>query len=223
MKLKYFIFVFLILMLVGSVSALNELGTFKQNECVEIKQTCSSCSYVNASISYPNSTRALTNIQMSEISPGVWTYDFCNTSNLGRYDVIGEGDLSGTPTSFATYFTITTSGAIAINSGEGISLFGSVFVILSIGVLFFVLSMRVNQPITKFILLVFSIIIFIIIIFYSMVIVQQTIGNFESIVEGYTTFFTVLKILIGLFFLIFLVLGLLVAIKYYKFKRGFID
>jgi len=91
--------------LISSISALDNLGTFKQNDCVRIVQTCATCSYVNiSSVSYPNSSIAIANKEMSDAGDGEWYYDFCNTSLIGRYDVRGKGDLSGTDTSFATSF-----------------------------------------------------------------------------------------------------------------------
>jgi len=78
--------------LISSISALDNLGTFKQNDCVRIVQTCATCSYVNIA------------------GDGEWYYDFCNTSLIGRYDVRGKGDLSGTDTSFATWFDVNGTG-----------------------------------------------------------------------------------------------------------------
>jgi len=211
------------LFLISCVSALDSLGTFKQNSCVEIKQTCSSCSAVNFSLSYPNSTRIITTEPLTNIGGGLWTYGYCNTSFLGRYEVTGEGDITGIATSFATYFTITPSGSEAMSSGEGLSLFGSLLIIILTGVFFFALSMRIESPIFKFILLVITILILVISVFYSTVIVQQSLGGFANIIDGYSTFFFVLKILGSLSFTIFMVFGLLMAIRYYKFKRGLID
>jgi len=97
--------------LISSISALDNLGTFKQNDCVRIVQTCATCSYVNiSSVSYPNSSIAIANKEMSDAGDGEWYYDFCNTSLIGRYDVRGKGDLSGTDTSFATWFDVNGTG-----------------------------------------------------------------------------------------------------------------
>jgi len=102
--------VLLCLLMITSVSALDDLGDYKIFSCVNIRQTCATCSYVNISISYPNSTIVYSDVAMSEQGAGLWTYEFCNTSTLGRYDVLGKGDLDSTDTSFATYFNITPSG-----------------------------------------------------------------------------------------------------------------
>jgi len=216
-----------ILYLIALVSPLgyaeDSIGTYQQDSCVEIKQTCSSCSYVNISVSYPNSTRAITNQNMSLIGSGSWVYEFCNTSNLGRYNVMGEGDIDGSAESFATYFKITPSGSDDLSSGSGLALIGSLSMIVIVGIFFFVLSFRLNSPTAKIAFIIISSIIFMISIFYSMVIVQQTLGEFSNLIDGYSTFFMVLEILAIISILALMIVAILISIRFYKFKRGLID
>ena len=105
--------------LISLVSAeINNYAPTTQNDCVTIKQTCSSCTYVNISIAYPNSTLVITNDEMDNQGGGVWTYEFCNTSVLGRYDVMGSGDLEGTDTSFdVLWFDVTYMGKQLTEAG----------------------------------------------------------------------------------------------------------
>lgn len=103
---------FLSLFNLNLVSALDDLGTYKQNSCIRVAQTCASCTYVNISSisnSYNNDTK-VSNVEMTSFGNGEWFYNFCDTDEIGRYDVRGKGDLEGTDTSFATYFEITPSG-----------------------------------------------------------------------------------------------------------------
>ena len=209
--------------LISSTNALDNLGTFKQNECVEIKQTCSSCTYVNFSVSYPNSTRILTNQELNEEGGGLWTYDFCNTSFNGRYEVTGEGDLRGVATSFSTYFIINPAGSISMTSGEGLGLIGSLLVIIVTGLFFFGLSFRTNQPVIKLGLVILSSLILFMSIFYSTIIIQQSLSGFDNIIEGYSTFFFVLKIVGSLALTSLMIFALLVAVRVYKIKRGLLD
>jgi len=89
----------------------SSLGTIKQGSCIEIPQVCASCSYVNLSIQYPNKSIAVSNQAMTPNGAGLWTYNFCNTSQLGRYDVSGQGDLNGVDTGFSVlWFEVTTDG-----------------------------------------------------------------------------------------------------------------
>ena len=100
------ILVLLILPLASAVS----LGTYKQNECVNLIQTCSNCTYANiTSIMYPNSSIALSNVQMTKIGTYFY-YNFCNTSFNGNYIVTGDGNPDGTFDVWNYDFTITSTG-----------------------------------------------------------------------------------------------------------------
>jgi hypothetical protein len=89
----------------------NYLGTIKENSCIEIPQVCASCSYINLSVQYPNKSIAVLNQPMTYQGAGLWTYTFCNTSDLGRYDISGIGDINGVDTSFdILYFDVTING-----------------------------------------------------------------------------------------------------------------
>jgi len=57
-------------------------------------------SFTNVSLTYPNSTLALNNVPMVDSGGALWTYEFCNTTGLGRYDINGVGDLEGVNTGF---------------------------------------------------------------------------------------------------------------------------
>lgn len=94
-------------LLIGSADALVSLGEYDQNTCVNIKQSCGDCSFVNATITFPNSSTALANASLENIGSGSWIFaNFCNTTDKGRYDVFGLGDPNGTLTPFATFFTV---------------------------------------------------------------------------------------------------------------------
>jgi len=100
------------LVLISLASAeINEYAPVKQFDCVTLKQVCSSCTHVDITISYPNSSLAVSNQAMTDSGGGVWTYNFCETHLLGRYDVNGEGDLEGVETGFdVLFFEVTASG-----------------------------------------------------------------------------------------------------------------
>lgn len=111
-------------MLLASVSGLENLGEYDPTECVNIRQSCPDCTFVNASITYPNSSIAVANVTLSSVGSGGWIYQFCTTNLKGRYDVFGIGDPNGTIDEFATYFLIGKQAP----TGE--SLLYLVFVIL---------------------------------------------------------------------------------------------
>lgn len=90
---------------------INNFAPVKQGDCKLITQVCASCSYVNVSVFFPNSSIIITNQGMIDQGGGTWTYEFCNTSDKGRYDVIGSGDLLGTDTGFdVLYFDVSSIG-----------------------------------------------------------------------------------------------------------------
>jgi len=132
---KYILFL-MVLLMVGFVSSeVNDYAPIKQNECALLRQVCASCSFVNISLAYPNSTLALSNVGMVDSGGGVWTYDFCNTTELGRYDVVGIGDINGVADSFAFFFDVTLSGE---RNTSGI-IVADIFLILILSILIFLI------------------------------------------------------------------------------------
>lgn len=127
---KLFILALLGVFLISFVGAeINNYAPVKQNDCILLTQTCASCSYVNVSVTYKNDTK-LSNTGMTDAGGSLWTHSYCDTFNLGRYDVQGYGDLEGTATGFdVLYFEVTTSGL------TGTLGFFFIILILSIGVI----------------------------------------------------------------------------------------
>lgn len=105
-----FIFVVLFSIFLVSSSTITSLGVFKSGSCVELKQICSNCTYVNiTSVIYPNSTKALGQVQMTK-SGTDYNYTFCDTSSVGNYIVSGKGDIDGVPSVWSYDFNISVSG-----------------------------------------------------------------------------------------------------------------
>ena len=92
------------------VSATDTLGTFKQNDCVNLIQTCSNCTEVNiTNLVYPNSSIALNDVTMTKVGTA-YNYTYCGTSIVGTYFVSGTGDLDGLDTVWTYTFEITPNG-----------------------------------------------------------------------------------------------------------------
>lgn len=130
MKIKSFVLILGIVLLIGLVSAeVSTLGTFKQNECVQLKQTCADCTYVNiVSVTYPNSSQKLGLTPM--VQDGVFfTYDYCDTDLIGQYIVDGEGDVGGTSTVFSYDFEVTYDGNI-LNTQRAILYIGLIVILV---------------------------------------------------------------------------------------------
>lgn len=136
------VFSILSILLPSVYANVESLGTYRQSDCIVLKQTCSNCSYNNiTSIKYPNSTSAIDSQVTMTKSGTEFTYDFCNTSVLGNYIVNGYGDVDGTITVWAYDFDVTPTGDTN-NLGFYIML-----TIIIIGTLIFGVATR-NIPVT---------------------------------------------------------------------------
>jgi hypothetical protein len=90
----------------------NNLGVFKQNTTINITQVCYNATYITlTSVTYPNSTKAVNQSNMTSQGSGEFIYVFKNATISGRYNVMGISN--GCDNTFATYFDVTPSG----NSG----------------------------------------------------------------------------------------------------------
>lgn len=113
-NMKYIAGFLLLFLFIGITSAIgdtavHEYGKVAKGECILLRQTCASCSFVNVSVVYKNET-LLSEQSMNRIG-ALWTYSFCDTEELGRYDVSGHGDLEGTDTGFSVlWFNVTMTG-----------------------------------------------------------------------------------------------------------------
>lgn len=97
--------------LLSFISAATSLGTFKQNEPVNLIQNCYSSTSSNITlILYPNSTFALTSVTPMTKNGDNYNYTFSSTSSLGTYLVYGICDENGTGTNWAYDFSITPTG-----------------------------------------------------------------------------------------------------------------
>lgn len=146
MRVTQIIIVSLIMItFIASVSAseINELPSVKQGECIIIKQVCASCSFVNTSVTLKNKI-LVSNVGMIDNGGSLWTYEFCNTSTRGRYDVTGSGDLLGTDTGFdVLYFDVSATGT-ELTQAKAISY--TVILIISILIFFGLLFVGIKLP-----------------------------------------------------------------------------
>ncbi len=201
------------------LAEINEYAPVRQGECVDIKQVCASCSYINLSVSYPNSSLAVINEGMVDQGGGTWLYNFCETSELGRYDVTGSGDLLGTDTGFdVLWFEVTPDGQVTNGWKIAIKIFTSLSALLLM-ILFLYLSTNnlkngsvstEEKPVIRFFFLGVAFIFLIAHIIITNIILHDTLG-IGSITNAYTSimyiFFTIL---------IFIFLFTLVKIAFYE-------
>lgn len=119
MKKIIFLILFIIVLNINIIFLVNaSLGTFQQNDCINIRTILNS-SYVNiSSLSYPDSTKALTNVGMTKNGYS-FNYSFCNTTQIGNY-IYDYFDDKGNV--YVNDFTISITG-YTISTGESIIYF----------------------------------------------------------------------------------------------------
>lgn len=111
-KLYLLIALSIFLLILGNhlVSSSIELKPIKTNQCIELQQTCSNCTYVNvSSITYPNSTILYLNVGMTKTGTK-YNYTFCDTKPLGNYVYSVYGDKNGVLTTEEGTFEVTYTG-----------------------------------------------------------------------------------------------------------------
>ena len=108
MKKQLLSILFISLLLITTVSALDILKPAKLNQKYVITQTCATCTFVNFTLSNQGGL-ILVNQGMELNGSGVWIFEYTPLV-VGRHDVAGMGDSEGTNTSFTTFFEVTGSG-----------------------------------------------------------------------------------------------------------------
>ena len=221
--MKYVLFLMLILMCGLVTSEINDYAPVKKGDCINLTQVCSSCTYSNISVKYTNGSYALYEGEMSQVGGGDWFYNYCDTNDLGRHDVTGHGDLSGTDTGFdVLYFEVTPSGSI-LDSASSTTLFGSLLVKLILSIVFILMAMKTESLPGKLTLYCISGIGFIMVILFTVVTIQQVLFGFDSIVNAIETLWVVAKIGITIGGVALGIIVMLIMLKAWNIKRGLRD
>jgi len=222
--MKYGLLFLMLILMTGLVtSEINNYAPVKKGDCINLTQVCSSCTACNISVKYTNGTYALYEGEMERIGAGDWFYNYCDTNDLGRHDVTGHGDLSGTDTGFdVLYFEVTPSGSV-LDSASSTTLFGSLLVMLILSIVFVIMAMKNESLPMKVTLYSISAIGFLMVILYTVVTIQQVLFGFDSIVTGMETFLFVVKTGVTIGSVAFGIVIFLIMLKAWKIKRGLYD
>lgn len=92
-----------------------KVGIFKRNDCIDLTQSCSNCTYNNlTSIIYPNGTRSSFSPEQNMTKSGTdYLFHTCNfSSQYGGYIVNGYGDLDGSEEVWNYNYEITQTGRV---------------------------------------------------------------------------------------------------------------
>jgi hypothetical protein len=206
---------FAMIFLIGFGSAVNTLAPVKQNECINIIQTCATCTYNNISvIRYPNNGTYALNQDMVMTKSGIsYNYTFCNTSQFGTYFVDGYGDLAGVKTGWGGFtFDVNGSGQTITQSQITLIIIGIV-VLLILSAFFFILSFIFKHPGTKIFLMAMSTLILIVLIGLMASQFSIYLAEFAGLASFYDKFY----ILIVSFSSVAMV-GLIVWLIWYSLK-----
>lgn len=107
---------FIILFMSLSSAQVQTLGIFKTDSCVNLRQVCQNCTYVNiTSVIFPDSTIAVGQVIMDSDGIG-YNFTFCNNSQNGEYIVNGIGDIDGINTLWAYNYFVNPLGKIFTNA-----------------------------------------------------------------------------------------------------------
>jgi len=198
------------------------LGIFKSNECINLKQLCSNCTYSNiTSVTLPQDAgNALTNVEMTK-DGNEYEYSFCNTSRIGQYIVNGVSDVDGIDTAWAYDFYITTTGYQATTPQSIITFFG-IFLLTIISIVFLIMAWVLKTPSVKIFFLSMALLTLAFTVGYNLKIMKDTTGEFLSFSTLFSSFYTLITILLAgasVFLIVFLIVG---AFKYfYNLKNGY--
>ncbi len=146
MKKILLTFIFVLFLISLASAEIQSLGTLKQNDNVNLIQTCGSCTFNNiTSVLYPNSSIAISNVQMTKEGT-FYNYTFSDTNTLGNYIVNGVGDLGGIDTVWNYDFEITPSGFKITNNSIIYSVLLIIIFLMDILFLFIILSLSFENP-----------------------------------------------------------------------------
>lgn len=216
------IILILVFTLIVPLISSSSIGSFERDECVDLVQDCDNCTYVNITlITFPNGSIDNTDKAMTKDGTD-YNYTFCNTFALGNYIYKTQGDLDGSNETESIEFQITPSGDI-ISDGAGFGIGAGALIIFGIAILFFIASYKSEKITWKLIwgglcgTFLFSSLLFV------MVIINQTAGRFDQLIAGYTVVITVIKIVGSLAITAVTLFAGYMALRLWKYKRGFLD
>jgi len=210
--------IIVMMLIVPLVSTAQEsLGTFENGECIQLKQSCSNCSYINfTKVSYPNGSIALEEVE-SQKDGTSYNYTFCNTTENGIYLVEGIGDDGGTDTIFLYNLEVTPTG-LDFTTKESITHFGLIFGLITVSIFFLIFSRTTESAGVKLFLSLISYLMMFLSVGAGYIMLQSVQTNMLPIIN--VALYTMGVILIVIMFYIFINLTKH-AMNLMRMKKGF--
>lgn len=145
--MKKIFFILVGIFFLNFVCSMENLGTFPQYSCVNLKQSCANCSYVNlTTIDNPNSNQIIIGGYMTKRDTQ-YNYTYCGFEKTGTYIINGFADPEGVKKIWNYELKITSSGEDDISILENSLVIFLVFLAL----IFLILGVKLNQIIFGFI------------------------------------------------------------------------
>lgn len=224
---KLLLLLFIGIFFISLISAVNEcgnensyLGTFKQGNDITLKQTCTSCSFVNlSSISYPNSSVQNLNVDMTQ--DGIeYNYTLTETDSLGCYSYVALGDPSGTNTAEIIEFKITPSGSLFTNA-LSIPLFLPLFLMLLLSLFAFIMMGFIEKREYKVTFLILSGVFLIFALSFGIIASREVLYGYPLLYGFVNSFYTIFIILLRVSAILIPVMAAFFVIKRVFSKRGY--
>lgn len=200
-----------------------DLGTVKQGDCINIR-VLANCSAVNITEVTNGLNEYIINDVMTNLGGQTFNYTFCNTSTLGTYDYswnnicvdCSQGDCENS-------FEVTATGADKISSGESTILIIMIISLLALSLFFFVLGMKIVNPITSIGLVIASGITLFILVLTTMDFIIENLSQLGTIVETYRTVLVIVKWMVSLGITSLVLYTGWRALQLFRIKRGLAD
>jgi hypothetical protein len=209
MKLSIKLILIFTILIVSFVTVNADLGTFKQNDCVNIVTALNVSNVIltNVNSPSPNSTVLITNKAMTK-NGNFFNYTFCNTSILGVYTY---GYCDDSTNCYSNSFIINGSGQ-DVSQQQIILIIIGIVVMLIVVAFFFILSLLIKHPGTKIFLMSISALTLIVLIGLISSNANVYLAEFPGIVGIYNTYYIIFMTLAGVS-----VLGIIIWLIYYSF------
>jgi len=228
---KIIIFLIILLLIpITSATSYQQETDIDLRHPIRINGAVDSTILANITIQYPNNSLIINSAGMSyDATSQTHNYTLLNTftKEIGEYNYCITSTGNGLNDTSCFSFDITPSGFERINTGEGISLFGSSLIMIIIAFLFFLMFMKVESLPIKIALLSGAVIFFFTDILFTAVSIQQNLAGFTNITDGFETFVFVMKILMSVSLIAFVLFILFFVVATFihmvRRRRGLID